>query len=115
MSSSTTTPATTTTANVNKAVGKAKPKKNLAIHFLAGGVAGCCEALSCHPLDTIKVRLQLRGERMGKTTISNIASAAGQAAAKVSFIIKNCYYNYYCTIRLCVAFGVTVGLVWLVG
>lgn len=41
----------------------AKPKRNLAMHLLAGGVAGCCEAVSCHPLDTIKVRLQLRGER----------------------------------------------------
>ena len=38
-------------------------KKNLAIHLFAGGVAGCCEAVSCHPLDTIKVRLQLKGER----------------------------------------------------
>ncbi|KAJ3046123.1 hypothetical protein HDV00_003873 [Rhizophlyctis rosea] len=40
-------------------------KKNSAIHLFAGGAAGFCEALTCHPLDTIKVRLQLRGERMG--------------------------------------------------
>lgn len=32
-----------------------KPQKNLAMHLLAGGVAGCCEAVACHPLDTIKV------------------------------------------------------------
>lgn len=25
----------------------------------AGGIAGFCEAMSCHPLDTIKVRMQL--------------------------------------------------------
>jgi solute carrier family 25 citrate transporter 1 len=29
------------------------------IDFFAGGVAGLCEALCCHPLDTIKVRMQL--------------------------------------------------------
>ncbi|KAJ3315628.1 hypothetical protein HDV04_002042 [Boothiomyces sp. JEL0838] len=34
-------------------------KKNTAVHLAAGGIAGCCEALACHPLDTIKVRLQL--------------------------------------------------------
>ncbi|KAJ3413553.1 hypothetical protein HDV05_007854 [Chytridiales sp. JEL 0842] len=73
------TPATTTTSTIPKP----KPKKNLAIHFFAGGVAGCCEALTCHPLDTIKVRLQLRGERMGKTTISTLAGQGiGAAAAK---------------------------------
>ena len=44
-----------------------KKKKNLGMHLVAGGVAGCCEALSCHPLDTIKVRLQLRGERQIRT------------------------------------------------
>lgn len=36
-------------------------KKNLALHLLSGGVAGFCESIACHPLDTIKVRLQLRG------------------------------------------------------
>ena len=29
------------------------------VHLVAGGVAGLCEALACHPLDTIKVRMQL--------------------------------------------------------
>lgn len=63
-----------------------KPKKNLAIHLFAGGVAGCCEALTCHPLDTIKVRLQLRGERQNKIKQSvvrnNVQSAnlSGNAA-----------------------------------
>ncbi|KAJ3102848.1 hypothetical protein HDU97_000231 [Phlyctochytrium planicorne] len=61
----------------------AKPKKSLAIHLFAGGVAGCCEALSCHPLDTIKVRLQLRGERANRVKAAqSIANAAGAAAAK---------------------------------
>ncbi|GMM37740.1 Sfc1 protein [Saccharomycopsis crataegensis] len=33
--------------------------KNPVIHFVSGGVAGLSEALCCHPLDTIKVRMQL--------------------------------------------------------
>lgn len=33
--------------------------KNIFVHLASGGVAGCCEALVCHPLDTIKVKLQL--------------------------------------------------------
>ncbi|EGW31064.1 mitochondrial succinate-fumarate transporter [Spathaspora passalidarum NRRL Y-27907] len=35
------------------------PKKRGAVDFIAGGVAGLFEALVCHPLDTIKVRMQL--------------------------------------------------------
>ena len=35
-----------------------KQKKG-AVDFVAGGVAGLFEALCCHPLDTIKVRMQL--------------------------------------------------------
>ncbi|GME93375.1 hypothetical protein B5S28_g4855 [[Candida] boidinii] len=34
-------------------------KKNAAVDLLAGGTAGLFEALCCHPLDTIKVRMQL--------------------------------------------------------
>ena len=50
-----------------------KPKKNLAIHLVSGGVAGFSEALACHPLDTIKVRLQLRGSAIKRTAgINNI-------------------------------------------
>lgn len=33
--------------------------KNPVIHLVAGGSAGLMEALVCHPLDTIKVRMQL--------------------------------------------------------
>ncbi|ODQ68499.1 mitochondrial succinate-fumarate transporter [Nadsonia fulvescens var. elongata DSM 6958] len=38
------------------------PKKNVAVDLIAGGFAGLMEALSCHPLDTIKVRMQLQGK-----------------------------------------------------
>ena len=30
----------------------------MAVHLMSGGFAGACEALACHPLDTIKVRMQ---------------------------------------------------------
>lgn len=36
-----------------------KKKPTAAVHLIAGGGAGLCEALACHPLDTIKVRMQL--------------------------------------------------------
>lgn len=35
-------------------------KKNPLQHFLAGGCAGVVESTICHPLDTIKTRMQLR-------------------------------------------------------
>ncbi|KAI8579434.1 hypothetical protein K450DRAFT_242152 [Umbelopsis ramanniana AG] len=43
--------------NMSKA-GDAKPK-TLLTHLIAGGSAGLVEACTCHPLDTIKVRMQL--------------------------------------------------------
>jgi solute carrier family 25 (mitochondrial citrate transporter), member 1 len=61
----------------------AKPKKNLAMHLIAGGVAGCCEAVACHPLDTIKVRLQLRGERQIRTKVSSVIGEAIKTAPEV--------------------------------
>lgn len=38
--------------------GNKKPV-GFATHIIAGGIAGGCEALTCQPLDTIKVRMQL--------------------------------------------------------
>lgn len=39
--------------------------KNPVIDLVAGGTAGLFEALCCHPLDTIKVRMQLYKRRAG--------------------------------------------------
>ncbi|BFZ54850.1 Mitochondrial succinate-fumarate transporter [Savitreella phatthalungensis] len=36
-----------------------KKKTSSPVHLVSGGIAGLCEALACHPLDTIKVRMQL--------------------------------------------------------
>ncbi|KAJ2795392.1 Mitochondrial succinate-fumarate transporter, partial [Coemansia helicoidea] len=41
----------------------ASSKPTLTTHLLAGGAAGLAESLCCHPLDTIKVRMQLRNSR----------------------------------------------------
>lgn len=38
---------------------KAPKPKTLVTHLVAGGAAGLIEACTCHPLDTIKVRMQL--------------------------------------------------------
>ncbi|SGY95660.1 BQ5605_C036g11508 [Microbotryum silenes-dioicae] len=44
----------------------AKKKTSLGVHLLAGGGAGLSEALGCHWLDTIKVRMQLSRSSRGK-------------------------------------------------
>ncbi|CDK26373.1 unnamed protein product [Kuraishia capsulata CBS 1993] len=42
-------------------------QKNSAVDLIAGGTAGLFEALCCHPLDTIKVRMQLYRRAAGLT------------------------------------------------
>ncbi|KAJ1831243.1 Mitochondrial succinate-fumarate transporter [Coemansia sp. RSA 2706] len=42
---------------------KQATKPTLMVHLVAGGAAGLAEAMCCHPLDTIKVRMQLRSSR----------------------------------------------------
>ncbi|KAJ2004032.1 Mitochondrial succinate-fumarate transporter [Coemansia thaxteri] len=42
---------------------QSSPKTSLSTHLLAGGAAGLAEAMCCHPLDTIKVRMQLKSLR----------------------------------------------------
>ncbi|KAI8049218.1 mitochondrial carrier domain-containing protein [Syncephalis plumigaleata] len=44
-------------------------KKTLSIHLVAGGTAGFMEAMVCHPLDTIKVRMQLRAAAPGRAQL----------------------------------------------
>lgn len=51
---------------------KAKTKDPL-MHLFAGGIAGFMESASCHPLDTIKTRIQLASK--------NAAAAAATVAA----------------------------------
>ena len=44
-----------------------KKKKPMIQHLLAGGTAGFVESSICHPLDTIKTRMQLRRQNVIKT------------------------------------------------
>jgi solute carrier family 25 citrate transporter 1 len=43
-----------------------KAKVPLTTHLIAGGIAGMAEACVCHPLDTIKVRMQLSKSRKAR-------------------------------------------------
>lgn len=56
-------------------------RKNPLMHLVAGGVAGVVESSCCHPLDTIKTRMQLRtkgGSTKGPLrTASSIVSKEG--------------------------------------
>lgn len=52
------------------------PKTPLAIHLIAGGGAGFVEALACHPLDTIKVRMQLQAKQ--STLVNHYDFIAGR-------------------------------------
>ncbi|KAJ1992839.1 Mitochondrial succinate-fumarate transporter [Dimargaris cristalligena] len=54
-------------------------RKSLSVHLIAGGSAGFMEALVCHPLDTIKVRMQLRNKL--KTAVN-----ANGSAVRTSFL-----------------------------
>lgn len=53
---------------------KENTKTPLGTHLVAGGIAGLSEALVCHPLDTIKVRMQL-----SKSGRAKGVSLSGQA------------------------------------
>lgn len=50
---------------------EANKKKNPLQHLIAGGCAGLVESSICHPLDTIKTRMQLRKNSVDTKTIRN--------------------------------------------
>lgn len=52
-----------------------KQKTPLVTHLVAGGAAGLMEACTCHPLDTIKVRMQLSKSGSRSATVSFHISA----------------------------------------
>lgn len=56
----------------------AREKKSPLTNLIAGGTAGFMEALICHPLDTIKVRMQLAKNVARNATVSYCASGVQQ-------------------------------------
>jgi len=54
-----------------------KKPASAATNLIAGGGAGMMEALACHPLDTIKVRMQL--SRRARAPEPNAAASSPQA------------------------------------
>lgn len=56
-----------TTMNKNNSNAQKTP---LLTHLVAGGTAGFMEACTCHPLDTIKVRMQLSRKAQRSATVS---------------------------------------------
>uniref|UniRef100_A0A060TI63 ARAD1D36432p n=1 Tax=Blastobotrys adeninivorans TaxID=409370 RepID=A0A060TI63_BLAAD len=65
-----------------------RKRGNPIVELIAGGTAGCMEAVTCHPLDTIKVRMQLRRRAVQAakqvTPNSSPATAAAQEAVNAT-------------------------------
>lgn len=59
-------------------------EKNTVIHLLAGGAAGIVESSCCHPLDTVKVRVQL--QRTEACTPSGTMSTAMRIVNNEGFL-----------------------------
>lgn len=69
---------------------KGKKPAGAATNLIAGGGAGMMEALVCHPLDTIKVRMQL--SRRGRTPGSK---ARGFIATGKDIVKKETAFGLY--------------------
>ncbi|OMH80042.1 Succinate/fumarate mitochondrial transporter [Zancudomyces culisetae] len=66
---------------------KGKERTPLSTHLLAGGAAGFAEACVCHPLDTIKVRMQLSNRRSSSPrSKAAIAKGVQKALPPKSFV-----------------------------
>ncbi|PVZ98448.1 hypothetical protein BB558_005545 [Smittium angustum] len=63
-----------------------KQKTPLSVHLLAGGVAGFAEACTCHPLDTIKVRMQLSNKRSVSARNRKVVDSMKKASKPDNFI-----------------------------
>ena len=65
-----------------------KKENNSLLNLLAGGFSGFCEATSCHPLDTIKVRMQLSRTVIAANDMNNSFTKKGPVKVAKG-IIKN--------------------------
>eukprot|EP00538_Stauroneis_constricta_P005282 CAMPEP_0119569384 /NCGR_PEP_ID=MMETSP1352-20130426/41457_1 /TAXON_ID=265584 /ORGANISM="Stauroneis constricta, Strain CCMP1120" /LENGTH=77 /DNA_ID=CAMNT_0007618925 /DNA_START=112 /DNA_END=341 /DNA_ORIENTATION=+ len=59
----------TSTANTSRNQ-EVKKKDHPMLQFIAGGVAGMTESSICHPLDTIKTRMQLSSKTKPAVTVA---------------------------------------------
>jgi len=63
---------------------KPKKKKKPIQHLIAGGTAGFVESSVCHPLDTIKTRMQLRRQTTNRQVVrKNVEGVMGRALGSV--------------------------------
>ncbi|GMI43595.1 hypothetical protein TrCOL_g963, partial [Triparma columacea] len=53
-----------------------KKRRHPLEHLLAGGTAGLVESSCCHPLDTIKTRMQLRRQVANAKTMGPLTTAS---------------------------------------
>jgi solute carrier family 25 citrate transporter 1 len=60
-------------------------KTPLLTHLVAGGAAGFMEACSCHPLDTIKVRMQLSKNGSRGANVSNFVKSGYNGLIKKKY------------------------------
>lgn len=82
---------------MNRSDKKSTP---LVTHLVAGGAAGLMEACTCHPLDTIKVRMQLS---------KNINRGLGVSPCSLMFNLSNRWSNC----QVCRARNVLGLLLWV--
>lgn len=70
-----------------------KGQKSMLMNLVAGGGAGATESMICHPLDTIKTRLQLQ-RSVGVRTI-----CCFNFCHVISLISSKCQSLYYTSLR----------------
>jgi solute carrier family 25 oxoglutarate transporter 11 len=56
--------------------------------FVIGGISGCTATFSIHPIDTVKVRIQVRGEEAGMA-----AKEGKKVNTSVFGVVKEVYVN----------------------
>jgi hypothetical protein len=64
---------------------EANKKKNPLMHLVAGGAAGLVESSVCHPLDTIKTRMQLRRQA---TSVEKVVVKLKHSLQEPAFAIE---------------------------
>lgn len=65
-------------------------KKNPMLHLIAGGSAGFVESSVCHPLDTIKTRMQLRRQEASvEKVVVRVRSSLVEPAVRMGHSLRD--------------------------